>query len=707
VPFQAFRTPRTRCSNAFPSCGRQSFPYTRCVGRVWHIVCFPQDSCCDGLIASKSITPCTSAFIALRPERAAAHQEQVYAGHKARTRHDLLPSSPHLSWSILSFVSFFFLGYEAVQAFRRFFYCADVCRRRTRSPVRSAEDPCSSSEDHARRRPSWRHLLTDRVREHILGTGRDADPDYNRLPDFEAYLSFVEHSIQYLQFVVWYQSYRERFFALPEAMQALSPVVPSIDPHYPPSPYPTRFGLHTSRTDETAHTFSSDGSTIDGYFSLPSASPFKATFNLSGMSSPFCSSPTISHTQQPFRSEIGRIVATFLAPNVVKSIHLPEAIQTSVVRQLAITTHPDVFAPAYDAALATLRAALPRFLAQSVITTNRPKQLFWFALAAVWLSLGLLVFLAALLGPSHGPVHMSEWSIRGIRLVALPLVFYGSSVAIMASKGSCAKVMKRGHMQLRPWELEAASEDTRTWWAGLTGVADTIPDEEETSPEELAEEGIVGVTTHESSNDVPVPLTLRARRQARRVRHHLLADLFALELPSLLKPKSSLTTPVPPVMISFMQSTTVVVDDSLYPTSPVGNLPLPSPKALAGRFPGPVGVGLPGLTSWSDDITLADKGSTGEYAKVTPPPSPYLSVRVPPSKRLGAFMQRSPTVFGPEKVVLDPRILAAHKRIKMHTTLCAVCCAFVSATAPRLCSINLQLLPQIFTAVCLAVPAVR
>jgi hypothetical protein len=104
-----------------------------------------------------------------------------------------------------------------------------------------------------------------------------------RLPDFEAYLSFVEHSIQHLQFVVWYQSYRERFFALPEAVQALSPPPSaSSERQYPPSINTSKYDLSTSTT------LSSEGSNLGDYSSVPGSSPGRSGFAPPGLS-PFSS----------------------------------------------------------------------------------------------------------------------------------------------------------------------------------------------------------------------------------------------------------------------------------------------------------------------------------------------------------------------------------------------------------------------------------
>jgi hypothetical protein len=508
----------------------------------------------------------------------------------------------------------------------------------------------------------------------------------DRLPDFEAYLSFVEESVQHLQFAVWYQSYRERFFALPAAMQALSPAYVSSDHPYPPSMSNTRSGsdfLTTKDSTDVRSTYlSMEGSTLDGQYAQSGFVSGKAASNAPASLSPFGSAPTISHTKQPFRPEIARIVATFLAPNAIKPLRLSEGLHNDIVCRLASTTHPDVLAPAYDFAMITLRDALPRFLAQSVVVINRPKQVFWFRVAPLWISLGLLVFLATLFGSAHGPAqHLSDGGLRGLRLLALPFIFYGSAMAIMSATGSCARVMKRGHMQLRPWELDAPSDDAQTWWEGITGVPSKIADEEDRLPGGLAE--VEEGTTNRYQGGVEtiaVPLALRARRKALQARARLLADLSSLELPSFLKPTSAASPTMSPVMISFTRMTSVVADDTEHPVNQTASMPpafmlnLDSEQAAAS--------GDPKQAFSSDDHVLGDEISTSQYDKILSLSPPRLP------RRFSLPSKRTPAVFGPEKVVLDPRILAAHRRIQLFILSYALCPTLVSGFLWQLSAID-------------------
>ena len=75
------------------------------------------------------------------------------------------------------------------------------------------------------------------------------------LADFELYLQYKEHSVENLRFVIWYQSYRRRFFALPPAQQKLSP---GPDEFRFALPTPARTAQHISRISTRMTALSSD-----------------------------------------------------------------------------------------------------------------------------------------------------------------------------------------------------------------------------------------------------------------------------------------------------------------------------------------------------------------------------------------------------------------------------------------------------------------
>lgn len=475
------------------------------------------------------------------------------------------------------------------------------------------------------------------------------------LSDFEGYLSFVDRTLPNLQFVVWYQSYRERFLNLPPPGQAFSPPPDAHTPYYPP---PSPIASSTASI------------TLYQALKTPPASP-----SLLPPTSPFSIAPSISSLHQPMRTEVSRVIATFLLPRSPKAlICLTDTMKESIISDLQSTTHPDAFAFANEAALSALRASLPHFLAQSVRVTNRPKQLFWFTVGIASLGLGFSLFFITLL-IAQLDSHLTNWGMRGLRLISVPFIGYGVQIITMASYGHCGKIARRGHVQLRPWELEHASEEEeKTWWNGLGSVPDTLDDTDVGSAATVVDD------FEDEKGSLPGPsLTLRGRRKARRVRDKLLSELTILDLPTSL---SRMTTRGPesssPITISFIRSTTVAVDSDW-----TLSLPSPAPAIIKGlptppgptidvglANTGPERVDLPEITLTADQKLPSSIHSVHSYAQgnqfnVIPTPKSVSSRNTSPSSQRTL---RNPPVFGPEKVVLDIRVLALYTRIKIRTT---------------------------------------
>jgi hypothetical protein len=408
--------------------------------------------------------------------------------------------------------------------------------------------------------------------------------------------------------VLWYQSYRQRFFALPKTVQALSPANADV--------YPYRLSLPA---------------TGDVRLSIEPVS--------SAVPPPFSSAPTIEHTQQPFSAEIDRIVATFLSLEAVKNLRLPEETRDSVLRGIHTTTHPDVLAPAYDVAYVALQDALPRFLAQSAIVSNRSSQRFMYARGSATLTVGLAIFLVTFLCATRGPAHLSEAGIRGLRLLVFPFVVLGALDILQAAQGHCGITARlRGKTQLRPWELAAASGEEKSWWAGVMGVSDDMSDE-------LAdvENGRATVKPDSASDaSIPASLSLRACRHAGRVKDQLLADLATLELPTIRRVRSARRAPAP-VVISFTRATTVVADGT------------PTPPRTESR--------QSSTASLHDDFKEISLSSLGDLESV---------------KRSSLLPATARTVAVADKMVLDPRMLATHRRIELVAFLTSLAIALVS-----------------------------
>jgi hypothetical protein len=427
--------------------------------------------------------------------------------------------------------------------------------------------------------------------------------------------------------VVWYQSYRQRFFALPKAVQALSPTNADADDNR----------VSRATIDED------DASTMPSSPPIPSSPPVSPP-----LLSPFSSAPAIEHTQQPFSAEIDRIVATFLSFEAVKNLRLPEETRAGALRGLFTTTHPDVLVPAYDIAFATLRDALPRFLAQSAVVVNRPSQRFMYARGGMTFTAGVAVFLTTLLAAARGPAHLSEAGIRGLRLLVFPFVVLGALDILQAVQGHCGITARlRGKTQLRPWELAAASGEEKLWWAGVMEDSDDAPG----AASNLLADAENGRAALKPDSSIPASLSIRACRHAGRVKDQLLADLATLELPTIRRVRSARRTAPAPVVISFTRATTVAVDSSL---ATDGSL---APPPTASR----------------QSSTMSLHMDFSEKQRALSPVGDYKTPSFPPVPR----SNRVP-VPASAKDVLDPRMLATHRRIELIAFLTSLAIGLVS-----------------------------
>lgn len=228
-----------------------------------------------------------------------------------------------------------------------------------------------------------------------------------------------EHTPENLRFVVWYQDYRHRFFALPPDVRSLSPG-PAAHHFDFGLPSPARIARRDCRErfsfsicqskygrpdrasrphsqaysipTEDVHTVSdSIDHPLSGVPLTPtSAAPLlssslRAMSTTPGLHYPRCSHlstdfcpPSLSQqsahsgtslltpptslclspaapTLQPFRHEITAVAHTFLLPGSPQELSLPALLRTRVQCHLAQNTHPDALLPAYEVAFDTLR----------------------------------------------------------------------------------------------------------------------------------------------------------------------------------------------------------------------------------------------------------------------------------------------------------------------------------------------------------------
>lgn len=190
------------------------------------------------------------------------------------------------------------------------------------------------------------------------------DEHVSSLTDLEGYLMYKEYTVENLQFIVWYQDYRARYFiqskdprmsgvcskelafALPSSARAMHQIMgESIQ-----APSLVRSDAQSSPITET-HTVGSNGSS--------------GTLN--------SSTPQLLHQQneQRLRHECNRVIATFFKPGAEKELSLDSNMRDGVLRELASNTHPDVVSK-HSLAIATFRKTISRICETEFMIPSGP-----------------------------------------------------------------------------------------------------------------------------------------------------------------------------------------------------------------------------------------------------------------------------------------------------------------------------------------------
>ncbi|KAK0499536.1 hypothetical protein EDD18DRAFT_1151563 [Armillaria luteobubalina] len=275
--------------------------------------------------------------------------------------------------------------------------------------------------------------------------------------DFEFYLAFREHSLANLQFVVWYQDYRQRFLKLKnnqsptyrnESIISFSSLISNIS---------------HSKNDMHAETYipisSSPSKDLDK--SLPAPPPVYL---------PRVLSPIGNDSDQALRDECMNVVSTFLLPGAPKALLLDAGLRDELIKNLATNCDPDVFKPAYEVVYFYLdRTALPQFLAYATPNINLPKQIFFYVLGVLYIVAGIIIAITVISLVPVPPHNNRAWRL----LAAFPFAA-GTATICAAWHGFCSRIWRRRSVQLHSWELQAASPRSFAYVNSLRGApADT------------------------------------------------------------------------------------------------------------------------------------------------------------------------------------------------------------------------------------------
>ena len=302
--------------------------------------------------------------------------------------------------------------------------------------------------------------------------------------EFMDFLVYIELSAENLQFYLWYQDYVKRFAELPESEKALVPEwnadaseneniaatkekltqkkIPAaaaeafrgtdFDPKKPTvtengnghNPFNTPPRTPQADRESTAPStvgWSEDSSTLrsgqQGYMKKA-----EKAFAEADALQPF--------TIQPFREEISRIIAIYIADGGVRQLNLSAKEKSTLLKALSVTTHPSAFREVVGTVEWTLRhQAHPNFIRWTICNGNPPRQMF-----AKGLGIGGIVA-----GIVYGVVITLSSANRGWRaLMALGLII-GISTLFAAWKGMCVVLHGMHHRHLRPWELFVSEDD--------------------------------------------------------------------------------------------------------------------------------------------------------------------------------------------------------------------------------------------------------
>ncbi|KAI0803560.1 hypothetical protein GGR55DRAFT_691605 [Xylaria sp. FL0064] len=281
--------------------------------------------------------------------------------------------------------------------------------------------------------------------------------------DFMNYLIYIEHSAENLQFYLWYRDYVRRFKAAPPSETALSKewtqemeedTLAKIQKDAaekvrkgPPTameifkgtdfekireiPVENRDPFATPPRSSAGDSASLSGSQATTYFSQAGDAFFSA-----GVKQPF--------TIQPFRSEINRVIATYIVDDSPRQLNLSAREQKAVVQALSYTTHPSALFTLFQNIENTLRRqAHPNFIRWVICNGNPARVTF-----ARGLGVGTI-----LLATTGSIILTLSQAGRGWRALFAILWVFGIATLITAAKGMCVVLHGLHHRHVRPWEL--------------------------------------------------------------------------------------------------------------------------------------------------------------------------------------------------------------------------------------------------------------
>jgi hypothetical protein len=173
----------------------------------------------------------------------------------------------------------------------------------------------------------------------------------------------------------------------------------------------------------------------------------------------------LNHPEQPFRDEVNRIAAHYIAPSAPRELNLSHKDRVLVLKALENTTHPSAFEGVNKLIELTLRnSSHPNFIRWTICNGNKPKVVMARSMATFMLTLGIVLTVV---------FCMSHWT-RWLRIVVFLPFFFCILIYVASYKGICLILHAAGGTRdVKPWEsLEsmnsAKDEEERIGTKGTT-----------------------------------------------------------------------------------------------------------------------------------------------------------------------------------------------------------------------------------------------
>ncbi|KAG6811907.1 hypothetical protein H0H92_005305 [Tricholoma furcatifolium] len=289
------------------------------------------------------------------------------------------------------------------------------------------------------------------------------------LLDFEKYLSFTEFTVENLQFIVWFQDYRQRYInAFGNSTDLSEDGFVFNSPSRARTEERAEASIANLQKVQTGERHSlglpATPTTSNDPLSPTSLSPMLPVQDTQFSLLPSGASKSNDSDLANFRAECSRAVATFLTPNSKKELTLDSVIRETVIRNLALLDcHPDAFLPVYEEMYSSLEtSSLSRFLSATSANINLPKQIYWYFVGVFNMVLGILIVLLLIMLLPIPPQGNRAYRVFPAFIFAL-----GAAQIYSAWRGYCSQVWMRGATQLRVWEMQEVDEEARAFVDGI------------------------------------------------------------------------------------------------------------------------------------------------------------------------------------------------------------------------------------------------